>query len=110
MLASPMVDATAPIHIKVEGKSTVAIDETNTYFVTAVGGPAEEFGGNYSFIVTVEGQNVADAIISPANGKSSSGVFQFNFTAPSAATEMTIVVNVTSTGPMPRRITSSPFT
>jgi hypothetical protein len=96
IIASPTLDATAPIYIKIEGKATVAIDETNAYFVTAVGGPAEEAGGNYSFIVTIEGQNVADAIISPANGKSSTGVFQFNLTAPSAATEMTIVVNVTS--------------
>ena len=93
---STSADAATPIHIRVEGRSVVAIDETNAYVVTAVGGPAEVAKGNYSFIVTIEGQDVTDAIISPANGKSPIGVFRFNLTAPSAATEMTIVVNVTS--------------
>lgn len=96
LVSSQAVDATSPIYIKVEGESTVAIKETNLYSVMAVGGPAEGAGGNYSFLVTVEGQNVADAVISPSNGRSSTGTFNFNLTAPSTATEMTVVVNVTS--------------
>jgi hypothetical protein len=96
LISSQAVDATSPIYIKVEGKSTVAIKETNLYNVMAIGGPAEGAGGNYSFLVTVEGQNVADAVISPSNGRSSTGTFKFNLTAPSTATEMTVVVNVTS--------------
>ena len=95
-LTAQAADATSPIYIKVDGLTTVAIKETNPYTVFAVGGPAEGVGGNYSFTVTVEGTNVADAVISPANGKNSAGRFTFNLTAPSAATQMTIVVNVTS--------------
>ncbi len=38
---STSTDAVTPIHIRVEGRSVVAIDETNAYVVTAVGGPAE---------------------------------------------------------------------
>ncbi len=95
VLTAQSADA-SPIFIKVEGKNVVAVSEKNPYTVFAVGGPAESAGGNYSFIVTVQGKDVTDAVISPANGKSSSGRFNFNLTAPSAITQMTIVVNVTS--------------
>gem|GEM_PF-2566558 len=106
-LTAQAVDATSPIFIKVDGKTTVAINEKNPYSVFAVGGPAEGLGGNYSFVVTVEGKDVADAVISPSNGKSSVGKFTFNLTAPSAATEMTIVVNVTSESDTGSKLTAT---
>jgi hypothetical protein len=95
-LAPQPADADSPIFINVDGLTTVAVRETNTYSVFAVGGPAEAAGGNYSFSVKVQGSNVVDAVISPANGKSTTGRFTFNLTAPSAATQMTVVVDVTS--------------
>ncbi|MEM0449261.1 MAG: CARDB domain-containing protein [Methanomassiliicoccales archaeon] len=95
-----MVQAENPLYIKVEGRNVVAVREVNPYVVTAIGGPAEvPGGGNYSFLVTVTGRNAVDALVSPANGVTPTGIFRFNLTAPSSATDMTITVNVTSTGP-----------
>jgi hypothetical protein len=106
-LSAQVVDGDTPIYISVHGKTTVAILEKNPYTVFAVGGPAEGVGGNYSFVVTVEGADVADAVISPSNGKSSTGEFKFNLTAPSASTQMTIVVKVTSESDTGSELTAS---
>lgn len=97
---APGAEAENPLFIKVEGKNTVAIREVNPYVAIAVGGPAEvPAGGNYSFLVKVTGSNAVDALVSPSNGVTTTGIFRFNLTAPSNAADMTITVNVTSKGP-----------
>lgn len=96
VLTVPASDAASPLFVKVEGKSIVAVKEINPYVATAIGGPGEGSGGNYSFVIALSGKDVSDALISPANGITKTGVFNFNLTAPSAATDMTILVNVTS--------------
>lgn len=96
----PPTEAASPLYLNIEGRNTVAIRETNPYIATAIGGPGEAaVGGNYSFLVTVTGQDVTDALVSPGNGITKTGMFRFNLTAPSKAADMTITVNVTSIGP-----------
>ncbi len=92
----PTTQGATPLYINIEGKSTVAVKEINPYVVTAIGGPGEATGGNFTFLVSLSGNNIADALVSPGNGRNAAGVFKFNLTAPSAATDITITVNVTS--------------
>jgi hypothetical protein len=98
MLASPPSSATSPVFIKVEGRNLVAVSEINEYVVTALGGPAELGGGNYTFLITVGGEGAADAIVLPSNGNSTTGIFRFNLTAASIVTEMALRINATSVG------------
>jgi hypothetical protein len=96
----PPAQGESPLYLTVEGRTTVAVREVNPYVAIAIGGPAEvPSGGNYSFIVSVTGDNVRDALVSPSNGVNQDGRFRFNLTAPSQAADMTIRVNVTSKGP-----------
>jgi hypothetical protein len=107
MLSSQAADAANPIYISVDGKSTVATGETNPYEIMAIGGPAEGTGGNYTFTVTLEGKNIDDALLYPNDGSSATGIFKFNLTAPTVSTEMTIIVDVTSTSSTGSKQTSS---
>ena len=107
MLSSQAADAVNPIYISVDGKSTVATGETNPYEIMAIGGPAEGAGGNYTFSVTLEGKNIDDAWLYPSDGTSATGIFKFNLTAPTVTTEMTIIVDVTSSSSTGSKQTSS---
>jgi len=87
--------AAGPMNVVLDGPKIVAVSEKNTYTISAVGGPAET-GGNYSYVATLSGPAVTDAVISPSNGISTTGKFTLTLTPPSTPQDFVLTVNVTS--------------
>ena len=67
--------------------------------LTLRGGPAEDTGGNYSYVAKIIATNMSGAQVSPERGgPSQSGVFKFNVTTPAAAKQtIKVEINATST-------------
>jgi len=86
-----------PLHASpISGQTLVAINEKHQYQVTAVGGPGEGVGGNYSFAFSVVGSSKTDALVTPDSGASATGRFTTNLSASSFAEVITLIVKVTS--------------
>jgi len=95
-LASVSVAAYDPIYVSIDGKNCIAISEKSEYIIRVVGGPGDEPGGNFSFTAKLIGPSPAEAKVIPTNGKSSTGLFRVNVTAPPTARDMILRINVTS--------------
>lgn len=102
LLAVSLVPATAvavdipnPLYVVVNGPTLVAISETHSYSILALGGHGADPSGNYSFTARVLGPKVSDATVSPGNGVSKVGTFLINLTAPSQTQDIRLEVNVT---------------
>lgn len=89
----------SPLYATIEGKYCIATNEKSEYFIRVVGGPAEVTGGNYSFTAKLIGPPVGQAKVVPTNGKSATGIFRVNVTAPPNPQNMILRVNVTSASP-----------
>ncbi|MBM4236919.1 MAG: hypothetical protein FJ151_00335 [Euryarchaeota archaeon] len=75
----------------------MAAGEKTEYIITAVGGPGDEAGGNFSFVAKLLGPPLTEGKVIPTNGRSPTGIFRVNVTAPSTPQDMILRVNVTST-------------
>ncbi len=75
----------------------MAAGEKAEYIITAVGGPGDEAGGNFSFVAKLIGPPLTEGKVIPTNGRSADGIFRVNVTAPSAPQDMVLRINVTST-------------
>jgi hypothetical protein len=95
-LASVSVAAYNPMYVSIDGKSCIATSEKSEYVIRVIGGPGEEPGGNFSFTAKLIGPSPAEAKVIPTNGKSPTGLFRVNVTAPPTAQNMILRINVTS--------------
>ncbi|MDH7508812.1 MAG: CARDB domain-containing protein [Methanomassiliicoccales archaeon] len=85
-----------PIYVSVDGRSCIATGEKSEYVIRVIGGPGEEPGGNFSFTAKLIGPSPAEAKVIPTNGKSPTGLFRVNVTAPPKAQDMVLRINVSS--------------
>ena len=94
--------AAAPVYssisIVVDHPSYGAISSEVPIVVTARGGPAEDFGGNYTLTeITATGTNTTGFDWSPKDPRNDLGIFKVNITMPAKANQtIKLTVNVTS--------------
>jgi hypothetical protein len=96
VLSVSSAEAASPLFVSVTGPTTVAASETRLYNISAVGGPGEGPGGNYSMTAKLVGPHVNDTLVTPGNGVDRNGTFQVSVKMPSVAQTVQLEVVITS--------------
>ena len=96
--ASRNAAAYGGIDIQLDHPTFAGTNEKVQVTLRILGGPAEETGGNYSYVAKITASNMTGAGVSPERGgPTQSGVFQFNITMPGEAKQtIKIEINATS--------------
>ncbi|UCF09116.1 MAG: hypothetical protein JSW28_05415 [Thermoplasmata archaeon] len=86
------------VHVFVTGPDTLPINTTVEYTIRITGGPAEESGGNWSFVARMQAEEAIPigAELDPQNATSEENIFVLNVTTPQHPQQITLIVNGSS--------------
>lgn len=94
----PRAEAFSGIDINLQRPEFAASDQTVQMKLTIGGGPAGDFGGNFTYTATLNALNTTGSSVTPASGTNPEGVFTLNVTMPTQAPQkVTVSINATST-------------
>ncbi|MGD9962891.1 MAG: CARDB domain-containing protein [Thermoplasmata archaeon] len=96
LAVSGPASAYTPVEVSLEAPSFAGTLEAVKCVLTASGGPAVEYGTNYTFKAEIVADNVTGSSVSPSTGSSASGKFNITVTMPGEAQDIKVKINVTS--------------
>ncbi len=94
----PRAEAYSGIDINLQRPAFAGSGQTVQLKLTIAGGPAGDFGGNFTYTASVTASNDTGSSITPSSGTSAKGDFILNLTMPTEAPQkVTVSINATST-------------
>ena len=93
----PRASAFSGIDVNLQRPEFAGPDQNVEMTLTIGGGPAADFGGNFTYTATVKATNTTGSSVTPSSGTNAKGVFKLNVTMPTEAPQtVTISINATS--------------
>jgi hypothetical protein len=96
ILSSHNAAAYSGIAVEFDYPRYAGLNQTVPCALTIRGGPAGDMGGNFSYEIEVDGENIQGFVASPRTATSETGVFRLNLTMPEQA-DQTIFVEIIAT-------------
>lgn len=88
--------AYSPVEITLDTPTFAGTLKAVSCTLKVKGGPALEYGTNYTFKAEIVADNKTGSSVTPATGSSASGVFNLTITMPGEAQTITVRINATS--------------
>ncbi len=88
--------AYSPVEVSLDTPTFAGTLEKVPCTLRISGGPAAEYGTNYTFKAEIVADNMTGSSVTPSTGSSGSGVFHLNVTMPGEAQTIKVRINATS--------------
>ncbi len=98
MTVAPNASAYTPIEITLDTPTFAGTLQKVDCTLKVSGGPAVEYGTNYTYKAEIVADNTTGSSVSPSTGSAVSGVFNFTVTMPGEAQTIKVRINATSKG------------